>query len=207
VARIASYRRSVFINCPFSPDYQRIFRAILFAIYACEFRPRCALEAIDSSQNRFTKIQQIIRESKFGIHDISNMELDPKTNLPRFNMPFELGLFFAAKAFGSNQQKNKIALILDSGDYRYRESLSDISGQDISSHGGDPEKAIHKVRDWLDTCRGGNTPLPGGSHIVHQYRSFNKQLRSTLKKMKLDLDEVTWPNLCRSMELWLKENS
>jgi hypothetical protein len=135
------------------------------------------------------------------------MDLDPKTNLPRFNMPFEIGLFFAAKAFGSNQQKNKIALILDSGDYRYRESLSDISGQDISSHGGDAQKAIRKVRDWLDTCRAGGTPLPGGSHIVKQYRNFNKELRSTLKKAKLDADELTYPNLCRSMELWLKENS
>jgi hypothetical protein len=113
VAQVNPYSRSVFINCPFSSDYQPIFRGILFSVYACEFRPRCAREVSDSSQNRLAKIQKIIGESKFGIHDISIMELDPKTKLPRFNMPFELGLFLAAKNFGSKQQKSKVALIFD----------------------------------------------------------------------------------------------
>ena len=93
----------------------------------------------------------IIRQSKFGIHDISMMELDAKTGLPRFNMAFELGLFLAAKGFGAGQQTRKVALILDKDGYRYRDLLSDISGQDIAAHGGDAEKAIHEVRNWLDT--------------------------------------------------------
>jgi hypothetical protein len=44
VASAASYDQCVFINCPFSADYKPIFQAILFAVYACEFRPRSALE-------------------------------------------------------------------------------------------------------------------------------------------------------------------
>ena len=122
------YARAVFINCPFSPDYRPIFRAILFAVYRCRYQPRCALEVADASENRLAKIERIIRQCKFGIHDISFMELDPATHLPRFNMPFELGVFLAAKSFGTEQRRKKIALIFDSTGYRYRDSLSDISG-------------------------------------------------------------------------------
>jgi hypothetical protein len=135
------------------------------------------------------------------------MELDPDTKLPRFNMPFELGLFLAAKAFGSNQQKNKVALIFDSEGYRYRKSLSDISGQDIAIHDGKPEKAIHEVRNWLDNCQRGDASLPGGSHIVDMHRSFMEQLPAASEKIKLKADELTYADVCRSMERWFKDNT
>jgi len=41
---------------------------------------------------------EIIRDSQFGIHDVSRVELDDANRLPRFNMPLELGLFLRAKA-------------------------------------------------------------------------------------------------------------
>jgi hypothetical protein len=156
---------------------------------------------------RLGKIQRIIGESKFGIHDISNIELDPITNLPRFNMPFELGLFLAAKAFGSNEQKDKIALIFDSKRFRYRESLSDISGLDIETHDGTPDRAIHGVRNWLNSCRGQASSLPGGSYLVGKYDAFSKQLPSASKKLKLDANELTYGDLCRAMERWVKVNT
>jgi hypothetical protein len=84
--------------------------------------------------------------------------------------------------------------------------LSDISGQDIASHGGNAERAIHEVRDWLDTCRGGTTSLPGGKHVVKQYRRFCQKLPSASKKLKLDANKLTYPDICRSMESWLKDN-
>jgi hypothetical protein len=207
VAQRLPYRRCVFVNCPFSPDYQPIFRAILFAVYACEFRPRSAWEISDSSQNRLAKIAAIIRESKFGIHDISMMELDAKTRLPRFNMAFELGLFLAAKSFGTRQQTRKVALILDKEGYRYRDALSDISGQDIAPHGGDTEKAIHEVRNWLDTSRTHKTSLPGGAYITKRYEAFSRDLPSASEKQKLDAANLTYADLCRAMESWLKDNA
>lgn len=114
------YSRSVFINCPFSADYQPIFRAILFSVYYCSCRPRCALEVSDSTQMNSPKIEGIIQECRLGIHDISFVNIDPKTKVSRFNMPFELGMFFAAKRFGSYKQKRKIALVFDTHAYRYR---------------------------------------------------------------------------------------
>jgi hypothetical protein len=201
------YTRSVFINCPFSPDYQPIFRAILFAVYACTFRPRCALEIADSSENRLAKIEGIIRQSRFGIHDISFMGIDSATKLPRLNMAFELGLFLAAKSFGSGRQKRKVGLILDRSGYRYREALSDISGQDIAFHRGDPRRAIREVRDWLDTCQRGSYSLPGGEHLGNEYERFRRQLPRASKEIKLNPSELTYADLCRAIEAWLKDNA
>jgi hypothetical protein len=207
VAQRVPYSRCVFLNCPFSPDYQPIFRAILFAVYACGFRPRSALEISDSSENRLAKIVGIIRESKFGIHDISMMEIDSKTKLPRFNMSFELGLFLAAKSFGAGQQARKVALILDNDGYRYRDALSDISGQDIAAHGGDADKAIHEVRNWLDSSRARANSLPGGAHISKQYEKFNQSLPAASEKQKLDAANLTYADLCRATESWLRDNA
>jgi len=201
------YSLSVFINCPFSPDYQIIFRAILFSVYSSGFRPRSAWEISDSIQNRLSKIETIIRQSKFGIHDISFVELDQATKLPRFNMPFELGLFVGAKSFGTGRQTRKVALILDRTGYRYRDALSDISGQDIAVHDGDPEKALREVRNWLDNSRGGITSLPGSAHIWKQYEKFGLDLPSASERLKLDADKLTYADLCRAMESWLKDNA
>jgi hypothetical protein len=201
------YGRSVFINCPFSPDYQPIFRAILFAVYACGYRPRCSLEIRDSGENRLSKIEGIIQQSRFGIHDISFMSLDSRTRLPRFNMPFELGMVLAAKRFGSARQRRKIALILDRSGYRYRGALSDISGQDIEFHKGVPGTAIRRVRDWLNSFQGGSSSLPGGDYISGRYDKFSQQLPAASKKLRLNARELTYADICRAVEAWLKDNA
>jgi hypothetical protein len=207
VARPPLYERSVFVNCPFSPEYQGIFRALIFSVLSCGYEPRCALEVSDSTQNRLSKIEQIIERCRFGIHDISFMELDARTKLPRFNMPFELGMFFAAKRFGVGRQRRKIALILDAHGYRYRSSLSDISGQDIAVHSGSADTAIHRVRDWLNASQRKLPPLPGGSHIVRQYRKFTRQLPAASRRMRLSARQLTYPDLCRAIEAWLKNHA
>lgn len=50
------YARQVFINCPFSEDYRPLFEAIVFAVTACGFRPRCALAADDGGEVRVEKV-------------------------------------------------------------------------------------------------------------------------------------------------------
>ena len=105
--------RDVFINCPFSDDYREHFRAIVFTVIRSGFTPRCARERDDAGEVRYEKICRIIGECAFGIHDISKTELDAGTGLPRFNMPFELGLFLGATKYGSRSVKRKATLILD----------------------------------------------------------------------------------------------
>ena len=82
-----SYNDNVFINCPFDEAYKPLFDALVFAIYDCGFVARCALEESDASRIRVQKIFEIISKCRLGIHDISRIELDKSTKLPRFNMP------------------------------------------------------------------------------------------------------------------------
>ena len=49
-----------------------------------------------SNETRIDKIARIIRESRLSVHDISRVELDAASDLPRFNMPFECGLAMGA---------------------------------------------------------------------------------------------------------------
>lgn len=125
----ASYDDSVFINCPFDAEYQEIFRALVFTVHDCGFLARCALEVDDSGEVRISKINRIIRECRHGIHDISRTELDRTENLPRFNMPLELGLYLGAREFGIGRQKQKRSLILDVEKYRYQKFCSDIAAR------------------------------------------------------------------------------
>jgi hypothetical protein len=136
------------------------------------------------------------------------MGIDPKTKVVRLNMAFELGIFLAVKRLGSQLQKQKIALVLDKHQYRYRDALSDISGLDIACHQGSPKNAIRQVRDWLDTSRHQQADsLPGGNYIIQQFRKFSRKLPGASKKEKLDVQELTYPDLCRAIESWLKKNA
>lgn len=128
-----SYSESVFLNCPFDEEYEPVFWAIVFTIHDCGFVARCALEVDDSSDTRIAKIYKLIEACELGIHDISRTELDSVNDLPRFNMPLELGIFLGAKRFGSAKQRKKKCLVLDRERYRFQKFCSDIAGQDIKS--------------------------------------------------------------------------
>lgn len=195
----------IFINCPFDSRYEPIFTAIVFAVYDLGFVARCSLEEDDAAEFRFSKIERIIEECRYGINDLSAVELSPSTDLPRFNMPLELGLFLGCKRYGPSNQNRKRALVLDSEQYRYREFISDISGQDIRAHNGDPEKAIREVRDWLQaTSR--RTGLVGGGEIIERYRRFKRDLPSICALLSLELDKLTFLDLSTAISDWLKAN-
>lgn len=199
------YAACVFINCPFDEDYEQIRNAIVFAVYDCGFIPRCALEENNAGNIRFDKIQKIISECKFGVHDISRTELDEHNGLPRFNMPLELGVFLGAKRFGTSNQKRKNCLILDHEQYRYQQFISDISGQDIRSHNGEANTAIGLVRAWLNDASGRRT-IPGGRDIARRYEAFCRDLPVICRNARLEIDEVTFNDYSVFASDWLVEN-
>ena len=100
-----NYSRSIFINCPFDDEYQKLFESIIFAVLSCGFIPRCAKESMDIDEIRINKIFNIIHDSKYGIHDISRVEVTKSSFLPRFNMPLELGIFIGCQKFGNKNDK------------------------------------------------------------------------------------------------------
>lgn len=198
-----AFASCVFLNCPFDKDYEPLRNAIVFAVYDCGFQPRCALQEDDSGVVRFTKIQDLIRDCKFGIHDISRTELDPQNALPRFNMPLELGVFLGAKRFGGAKHKSKSCLILDSIPYRYQAFISDIAGHDIRAHRNNPATAITSVRDWLGSVRKG---IPGGTHIRRRFGLFQRDLPKMCEKVAHSPDELTYNDFNNFVSEWLKLN-
>lgn len=102
---------SVFVNVPFDDHYAPLFEALVFAITACGYRVRCALEEDDSGDIRIEKLDRLIRQSARSIHDLSRTELGAN-ELPRFNMPFELGLAIGAKRFGPRRNSDAIKIMV-----------------------------------------------------------------------------------------------
>jgi hypothetical protein len=202
----ADYGRSVFVNCPFDEEYRYLFDALVFAVQDCGFEARSALEIDDGSEVRIEKIAKIISGCKFGLHDISRTEADGATSLPRFNMPFELGLFFGAKRFGRAEQKLKSCLILDIEAYRYQKFLSDIAGQDIAAHRGNSGIAIVRVRDWLSNAVPKSLRIPGGKTIAARYAIFREELPAMCERNGLSLHSLTFNDYVAQVEDWLKVN-
>jgi hypothetical protein len=194
--------RAVFINCPFTADYQAHFRAIIFTIIRSGFTPRCALETDDASENRFDKICKIIGECRYGIHDISKTEPDPASGLPRFNMPLELGLFLGAKKFGGRSQRTKKCIIFDRTRYRYQQFISDIAGQDIHAHDGRVAKLIEQVATWFrDEVR--DPKVPGGRAIAREYVKFEGMIPAVCALKRLDPDELTFQDYRALAAEWI----
>jgi len=200
----ATYDNSVFLNCHFDPMSRPLFEAVTFAVYDCGFFPRCALEVEDSSQVRIEKINGIIRRCRLAVHDISRTQLDPDTRLPRFNMPFEFGIFVGAKTFGTKEQRRKACLVFDRERYRYQAFLSDIAGQDIRGHGRSVSVAIHQLRDFLSTHCTRSILLPGGDALITRYRMFRRALTASCRRKRLDPARLTFRDLTLLIVAWIE---
>ena len=201
----AAYDLSVFVNCPFDDRFRGLMRAMVFTIHDCGFIARSALEVYDSSQVRIDKITKIVSECKLGLHDISRTDLDPRFDLPRFNMPLELGIFLGAKWLGLPKQRKKVALVLDRERYRYQKFCSDIAGQDVEAHDDDPKTAVRVVRNWLRSARP-EVAVPGGSKIFERYVDFLEDLPLYCEVLQLDPEELTFSDHTNLVVAWQTEN-
>jgi hypothetical protein len=194
--------RQVFINCPFDGAYLPFFHAIVFTVLRCGFKPRCALETIDSGGTRIAKIEKLIEDCPLGIHDISRTELNVQ-GLPRFNMPLELGLFLGAKRFGDGAQRRKRCLVLDREPYRFQAFMSDIAGQDIEAHADDVPTLIGKVRLFLNAAKRGR-PLQAGPALTADYQNFRAALPALCSELDIDPNNLAFKDFVWIVAQWVK---
>lgn len=200
------YDQNVFINCPFDRQYGPLFDAIVFAITDCGFRPVCARERMNSAEIRLDKITDLIRDSRYSIHDLSRTEIDERYSLPRFNMPLELGIVLGCAKFGSARQRRKSVLILDRRQHRYQKFVSDISGQDIHEHRNRPDLVIQAVRDFLRVESELND-IPGWEYIRDRFRRFKRDLPEIAKVGHLNPARLTYADYCEMIKRWLELNA
>lgn len=199
---LRDYHDSVFINCPFDNEYQAHLRAIVFCVYRCGFYPISALSEDNALDNRLSKIQNLIEGCRYGIHDISRTQLNA-AGLPRFNMPFELGIFFGAKRFGDKVQKQKNGIVFESDRYSYQQYISDLNGVDVKSHGNNIDAIIRHIRNWLSTSSR-RTTIPGYLTIINHFKKFSSTLPEILVQAELDEVDLPFNDLCLIIEEYLK---
>ena len=175
----ANYERNVFINCPFDDEYKSLFYAIVFAVNDLGFKVKCAKDESNAGKSRIEKIRDLIAECKFSIHDISRVDLDSVNKLPRFNMPFELGLDLGCRQYGKSYHQGKVVLVLETEQYRYQKYISDLAGCDPVAHHDCEEDVIDQVRNWLRMALDPDSEkTPSGSLIYQRYQQFQVDLPS-----------------------------
>lgn len=178
----------VFVNCPFDDEYLPLFEALLFVVSISGYRVRCALEENDGSDIRFGKLCRLIEDSDDTIHDLSRTGLGAH-GLPRFNMPFELGLTIGARSFGSGRQRRKRACILVARAHTLPRYLSDLAGSDPMAHRDDPHEVIRIVRGHLHLSPSGQR-LPGAAHMIELFERFRADVPFLARQARLTLEEV-----------------
>jgi len=197
-----SFEKNIFVNCPFDDDYRQLLLGIVFTIIFFKYIPRLSLERADSSESRIDKIIELIKESKFGIHDLSRIVSTDSDKYARMNMPFELGIDYGCKKFKGGKWKNKKILILEKKRYRFQKALSDLSGSDIKNHDDKPIKVVHAVRNWLVTeeLKTGDS----GKKVWDSFNDFQAYLYDEVveKGGHKSTDEVQVSEIIHHMQNW-----
>lgn len=198
------FDRSVFINCPFDEEFAPILQAISFCVVFLGFHPRLAPENADNAATRLDRILEIVRTSKYGIHDLSRCRASVEGEFSRMNMPFELGLDHACRKFGAGDLSTKSMLVLETVRYDYQKVLSDISGWDIRAHGGDFQRAVTHVRTWLVGHAG--APSLGTALVLGKYAAFQEwywEEQLAAGSSEEDIREYPTYEMIRAMHAWM----
>jgi len=198
-----SFDRNVFVNCPFDKNYTPLLRPLLFTIIHLGLNPRIALESKNSGSPRIEKIETLIRESLYAIHDLSRNKAKKKGELYRLNMPFELGLDVGCQRFSAGRRTKKKCLILDAESYRYQAALSDIAGSDIENHRNEPREVVVLVRNWLSSEA--RLKAQGPTKIWNSFNDFTDETSTDLRRggfLKKDIEKMPTSELIDRMREW-----
>lgn len=204
-----NFNKNIFVNCPFDKDFMPLLKPLVFTILYCGYKPRIALERLDSGEIRLMKIKELIDSSKYSIHDLSRIKAKNKDEYYRLNMPFEIGLDLGCRLYHQNHiYRDKRALILESEQYSYQKALSDLSNSDVKCHNGEPEDLIFEVRNWFSEIT--NEELPGGTLIWDDFNTFLTDLLESIKRKGLkqkDIDRMPVAELINKMRDWINEKA
>ncbi len=185
-------QEAVFINCPFDADFAPLFEALVFAIVACKFEPRSALESANVSEPRMERITRAIFTSRYSIHDLSRCRGEGEERLARFNMPLELGIAMACRYLTRGAPHEHDWLLLVPEGHVYVKVVSDLAGFDPLKHDGSERTVVQSVMLWLTMRRGVSPSLPTPKSVLDALPKF----RAELAQLKAEWGpEPPWPLL------------
>lgn len=210
---VTDYELNVFVNCPFDEQYVPLLRPLLFTVVYLGFKPRIATERSDAGESRLGKICEIVRESRYSIHDLSRLKSRRPQEFYRLNMPFELGIDYGARQYGPPFMTEKRCLILEKSAHDFKQALSDLSGVDIKSHKDEPIEIVRSVRDWFLETVG----LGDAEHFRVIWSHFN-DFTAALYKSRLvegisegdvtdDLEKMPIPEYLNCADEWISKKT
>ena len=176
LATTTRFREDVFLNVPFDEDYEPLFVALVAGLVALRRRPRSVLEIPAAGKGRLARICDLMRTCGSSVHDLSRVTLSgaPGQRVPRFNMPFELGLACALDHVGDHP-----FIVREAAPYRLQRSLSDLGGIDPYLHRGTPSGVLVALSDWLGAR--GNDPTP--RRMKHLYEIVYRRARTMQREL------------------------
>jgi hypothetical protein len=163
--------RAVFLNVPFDTSYEPLFIALIASIVSVGRIPRSVLELSDSGEGRLQRILKQMESCRVSLHDLSRVGQPA-----RFNMPFELGLAYALRAY-RGASKRYVFVLMERIPFRLTRTLSDLAGHDPQIHGGRPIGAITAVLDSIGSSY--NYPTPDDVYLTwRRLRRASRSLKS-----------------------------
>lgn len=165
-------RHSVFLNIPYDSAFENLYLAYIAGLSAFGLVPRATLE-IPTSQRRLERTLKLIQHCAYSIHDLSRIQLDAKApRVPRFNMPFELGLAVAQNA----GHRREIWYVCETIPYRINKSLSDLDGTDVRIHSGTVRGVFGTLADIFVR----RTQQPSVQEMYRIYLVLRRNLRTIM---------------------------
>ena len=139
----ANRLRRVFLNVPYDGIFQPLYLAYIVGLAAFRLTPVLAISATDGT-TRVDKIFNLLSGCASSIHDLSRIEPSGEERLPRFNMPFELGM---AVALAKHTPERFTWVGFDSRRHQASRTLSDLAGSDFVVHGNTPAGVLAGLCD------------------------------------------------------------
>jgi hypothetical protein len=132
------------LNIAFDKKREYLYLSLIASVVAVGLNPRCVVEVVVDA-SRLERLYELIRSCRYSLHDLSAVEVTTKPyRVPRFNMPFELGLAVALKLQGDHEFR-----LLEGIRHRLDQSLSDVKGYDPYVHRGTPDGVFEAVQNMF----------------------------------------------------------
>ena len=178
---------------------------MLFTLVYLGLEPQMA-QTTDSGAARMDRILNLIKKSKYSIHDLSLIIAKEAGEIARFNMPFELGLDMGIRSASKRSRfSTKQNLIIEQVKFRYQKGLSDLSGSDTEVYHKKPEKLVLVIRNWFAKIL--HPKQPSGSSIWEEYNEFLNYFEEYTADEgfdKEDLNTLPFNELVYWMTRWVK---
>jgi len=166
--------RQVFLNIPYDSSFEELYIAYIVGVVELGLKPVATL-AIPGGQARLDRIFDLMRASRYSIHDLSRVELDrtpPRT--PRFNMPLELGM---AVAWAKIAPASHTYITFEAVHRRAQKSLSDMAGSDFNIHDNSPEGVMRELCSAFSR----QAPRPTVPDMMRSYATVRAAIPEMMK--------------------------